>query len=142
MQRGSTWRSLIDVKDVDVHYQTIYKRFKKLGRQGIMKIIWDKLLATYSELMLSIDRKHFGAVFLDSSMIYNSMGIETTGKNHYDRNRLGTKVSAIVDVNKVPISLSFYPANQHDSTTTLQSVEEIGCKIKPDRRYKNKHHCR
>ena len=46
-------------------------------------------------------------------------------------------MSAIVDVNKVPISLSFYPANQHDSTTTLQSVEEIGCKIKPDRRYKN-----
>jgi hypothetical protein len=69
---------------------------------------------------MAIDSKHFGAIFLDSSMIYNALGVETTGKNHYDRNRLGTKVSAIVDKNKVPLSLTFYPANQHDPTTTLQ----------------------
>jgi hypothetical protein len=102
LQRGTTWRNLGDLKDVNVHYQTVYKRFKKLGRKGIMKSMWDRLLETYSEVMMAIDSKHFGAIFLDSSMIYNALGVETTGKNHYDRNRLGTKVSAIVDKNKVP----------------------------------------
>ena len=71
-------------------------------KEGIMKSMWDRLLETYSEVMMAIDSKHFGAIFLDSSMIYNALGVETTGKNHYDRNRLGTKVSAIVDKNKVP----------------------------------------
>ncbi len=101
-----------------------------------MKSMWDRLLETYSEVMMAIVSKHFGAIFLDSSMIYNQPGVcklrcilrcelfhivtlsndgdrnwhspvcttlwvETTGKNHYDRNRMGTKVSAIVDKNKV-----------------------------------------
>jgi hypothetical protein len=47
LQRGTTWRNLGDLKGVDVHYQTVYKRFKKLGRQGFMKNMWDRLLETY-----------------------------------------------------------------------------------------------
>ena len=67
-------------------------------------------------------------------MINNIHGRDCVGKNHYDRNRLGTKMSCIVDRNRIPLSITFYRANYNDSLTTISSVNSMNCPIKKDRR--------
>ena len=131
------WKYLSELKFVNVHYQTVYKRYEQLVRRGVIKRVWVMVLNCYSEFMLSQNPKWFEIMSLDATMVNNITGSETVGKNHYDRYRLGTKMSAIVDQNRIPVSLTFYPANRHDARTTILSVNAIECRIKLDRRFKN-----
>ena len=134
---GCGWKYLSELKFVDVHYQTVYKRFEQLVRRKVISKVWSSILNCYSDFMLEKNPKWFEILAIDTSMFNNISGCETVGKNHYDRCRLGTKMSAVVDEARVPVSLSFYAANIHDSLTTLPSIDAIGCKIKLDNRYKN-----
>ncbi len=67
-------------------------------------------------------------------MIKNYKGIDCKGRNHYDRNRQATKISIICDQNKVPVSVSFYGANIHDTKTIDESIKNINQNIFTDKR--------
>jgi len=112
------------------HFSTIYKRFKLWTTESIFLDLWKQLIIDYQNNMLKTDSKCFRNLFIDSTMIKNIHGCDCVGKNHFDRNRLATKVSLVVDKQSVPLSCSFYPANQHDATTIDSSINNIIGRIK------------
>jgi hypothetical protein len=112
------------------HFSTIYKRFRLWTTEDIFLNLWKELIINYQNNILKTDSKWFKTMFIDSTMIKNVQGYDCLGKNHFDRNRLATKVSLIVDKESVPLSCSFYPANEHDVTTIDNSINNIIGQIK------------
>ena len=76
-------------------------------------------------------------MFIDTTMIKNVGGVDGLGKNGSDRGRLATKMGAIVDQDAVPVCAAFFPANQNDVTTTVDTVCSIPCNLRDDRRRKH-----
>lgn len=130
LKTGIQWNQL----NVKCHYTTIYKKFIDWSNKGIFKISWEQLNNIYVTKKLNQDHKWFKNLLIDSSMIKNYKGIDCIGKNHYDRNRKATKLSIICDQNKVPISVSFYGANIHDTKTIEESIKNINQNIFVDKR--------
>lgn len=89
----------------------------------------------YVTLKLTISKSWFQVLFIDSSMIKNLNGIDCKGRNHFDRNRFGTKVSMLCDHNNIPITAVFYPANVNDAITIEDTLGSIVHNILPDKRY-------
>jgi len=112
------------------HYSTVYKRFKQWTTEHVFFNLWKQLVIDYQDKMLKIDSQWFKNLIIDSSMIKNIQGSDCIGKNHFDRNRLATKVSLIIDKQSIPLSCSFYPANQHDATTIDSSIKNVIGRIK------------
>ncbi len=69
-------------------------------------------------------------IYIDSTQVKNINGQDCVGPNPTDRGRLGTKVSVICDDDEVP----FYGANVLDARTTLETVENVVCPLRIDRR--------
>lgn len=126
------------------HFTTIYKRFKYWVTNGVFEALWKELTRNYISNRLKQNASYFKVLFIDSTMIKNIHGSDLLGKNHFDRNRLATKMlvypsasAAICDKNKVPLSVSFYPANNHDALTIETSLEAIPCAIHRNKRYRS-----
>jgi transposase len=129
---GRPWYSL---GTTHCHFSTVYKRFRNWSENDKFLEIWQDLIKEYQNDKLGLDSKWFQNLLIDSTMIKNYSGVDCLGRNHYaarkrasrraDRYRLATKVSIICDHHNVPISCSFYPANQNDTTTINKSVEQI-----------------
>ena len=134
---GLTYRAVAKFVLPGIHYSSLAKRANLWAAKGVFEKVWANLVLEYSEEQLSKDKESFRNIFIDSTMIRNDLGIDGLGRNPSDRGRPATKLSVIVDQNKVPISGTFYGANQHDSTTTLESVEAIQCFLKCDERMSN-----
>ena len=131
LKAGMPWRSILQQ---NASYHTYYKRFNRWMCLGVFKRVWSYMLEYYSNRKLETDHKWFKELFIDSTMIKNIGGVDGLGKNPSDRGRMATKLSVICDWDEVPISCSFYPANQNDITTVMQTVDKIACKIKQDNR--------
>lgn len=63
-------------------------------------------------------------------MIKNFKGIDMVGKNHYDRNRLGNKITLVISDNAIPIGISLATANVNDQTQIFPVLHNIDVKIK------------
>lgn len=113
---------------------TIYRRFRIWSNAGIFKLAWKTLLGMYSKKKLKKNVGWFKNIYIDSTQVKNINGQDCVGPNPTDRGRLGTKVSVICDNDQVPIACIFYGANVSDARTTLETVENIGCPLRKDRR--------
>jgi putative transposase len=118
-------------------FHAVYKRFRRWKELGAFEKIWIHVVNEYSDQQLINDVNWFKTLFIDSTMIKNVGGCDELGKNPSDRGRLATKMSIICDVDEIPISCSFYPANKNDILTVEESVEKIACRIKWDGRIVN-----
>ena len=58
-------------------------------------------------------------------MIKNLYGTQLVGPNHYDRNRLGNKITTIVDEQGVPMCCCLSQSNVMDSTLTQPTVDDL-----------------
>ena len=63
-------------------------------------------------------------------MIKNCKGVDLLGKNHYDRNRLGNKISLVVSNNGIPLSISLTTANVHDIHEVIPTLDNLPFKTK------------
>ena len=75
-------------------------------------------------------------------MIKNINGKDNTGRNHYDRNRKGNKITVLVNSIGIPVGIFLSPANIHDSklieTSNNNSVIKMPkTKIVSDKGYIN-----
>jgi putative transposase len=131
LKAGLPWRYLQEPKAT---YHTYFKRFDRWMRLGVFERVWKDLLSYYSSRKLETNYKWFKELFIDTTMVKNIGGCDCLGKNPSDRGRLATKVSVICDWDEVPISCSFFPANQQDITTVVETVDNIACKTKRDGR--------
>ena len=68
-------------------------------------------------------------LFIDSTMIKNINGKDHLGKNHYDRNRKGNKLTVIVNKDGIPISIHLTTANIHDSQLIEDALNNCYIKI-------------
>lgn len=135
LRSGVPWRALPLQKCT---IWAVYKRYKSWIKSGLFKQVWNAILTKYASQRLSQDPKWFKELFIDTTMTKNIAGVDGTGKNPTDRGRLATKQSIIVDYAQIPVSSCFFPANRNDVTTVLESVDNISCNIRKDKRYVNK----
>ena len=131
LKTGAPWSSIKTI----CHFTTIYKRFIEWKSNDVFEIIWKDILNEYTNKQLLKDPKWANIMYIDSTMIKNVLGSDSLGRNHYDRNRWATKQSIICDINKVPLSCSYYGANIHDVKTIEESLQKLTCKYRLDKRY-------
>lgn len=131
LSHGYSWCHL----DCTCHFTSIYKRFRNWINNGIFESLWNQLTESYCSDSLKKDASCFKILFIDSTMIKNINGSDMLGRNHFDRNRLATKMSVVCDQNKVPLSATFYQANNHDASTIESSLEAIPFKIHRNKKY-------
>lgn len=131
LKSGIPWRC---ISKPTATYHTYFKRFCKWMHLGVFEKVCKQLLEEYSIMQLQENCKWFKELYIDSTMIKNVGGCDSLGKNPSDRGRLATKLSVICDNKGVPISSTFFPANQNDITTVLESVAAIACNTKVDGR--------
>ncbi len=67
-------------------------------------------------------------------MVKNDLGQDCIGRNPTDRRRSGSKISVIVDMNRVPLAMTFYGANRNDIKTIEDTLDAIPFTLKKDRR--------
>ena len=134
LKSGIPWRQL-DISSCSYH--TVLKRFKIWMKNGVFEKLWKHFIEKYTLKRLESDPLAFKNIYIDSTMIKNIGGVNCTGKNPSDRGRLATKMSAICDVNMVPLSATFYPANLNDTNTIETSIEKLPGRLKVNNRYSN-----
>ena len=131
----TNWIAL--ASSVNMWHFIISKRFQVWLAKGVFTKAWTQLITMYAEQKMTESRDWFKDIFIDTTMIKNVNGIDGLGKNPTDRGRLATKMSVIVDNAMMPLCCEFFPANQVDCTTAIQTINNIQCSIKPDKRYSN-----
>ena len=134
LNQGVSWKSLEDCM-IDVHYQSIYKRFIQWARHGILEHAWTIYLQQYVSERLSLSVTAFQNLYVDTTMIKNVAGIDVVGGNPTDRARKATKVSVIIDINKIAISRPVaFPANRSDIKTLIPTIDSIPFPLRTDNR--------
>lgn len=124
LKTGIAWRDLI----VPLNWSTYYKMFNKWCKRGIFKLLHQSILSIALKNNL-INSNSLKNLFIDSTMIKNFKDIDLLGKNHYDRNRLGNKITLIVSSNGIPLSISLTTANHNDTTQVIPAIQNIPIKI-------------
>ena len=135
LQTGSPW-SILDKMHLHCSSSTIYKTFNKWCKLGIIEKIWIDVVKTYIQKRLCEDKYAFKNLIIDSTMIRNIQGIDVIGRNYQDKHKYGTKISAICDMNKIPLSFLFYPSNVHDIATINESLDAIPLSTTVNNRFK------
>ena len=122
LRYGIPWRAINCNK---LHYTTYHKFYQKLVKLNIFKITYDILVETYCKK----NPDKIKTLFIDSSMIKNINGKDNTGRNHYDRNRKGNKITVLVNSIGIPISIVLSPANIHDAKLTETVINNSVIKV-------------
>ena len=115
----------------------VYKRYRHWLSLDLFEKAWVELTAVYAHDRLQSDPMWFHDLFIDTTMIKNVGGVDGLGRNPSDRGRLATKMGVVVDNAAIPIALEFFKANRNDVTTTIDTVDQIQCPLRKDRRYKH-----
>jgi transposase len=132
LRSGIAWSDLQDL--ITNHYQTVYQRFASWSKLGALEYAWRTFRSQYVNEHVQ-DVAYFQNLYIDTTTVKNIGGTDCVGRNPTDKGRRGTKMSAIIDIHKVPLSEPLlFPANVHDSKTTISTVESLAVNIRPDKR--------
>jgi len=112
------WRAVTE--DFTIHHTTLFNFFKRMQKAHIFEIAYKIMKLSCPE-----DTNYF----IDSTMIRNMYGRDTVGKNHYDRFRYASKVTAIVNSKGLPTSLHIVEANINDCLLIEPCLENMQLKI-------------
>jgi transposase len=135
IENSMSWKAFHRCIGDKIHYQSVYQRFQKWVKYGVFQYIWKELLQQYASQKLANNPVHFMNLFTDTTMIKSLEGTDCVGRNPTDRGRNGTKVSVIIDENKVAISEPvMFPANTNDIHTLAPTLRSIPFVIRTDRR--------
>ena len=124
LKTGISWRDL----KTPLHWSSYYKKFKIWADSGLFKILHKTMLAVAKQKN-KLTNDHLKTLYIDSTLIKNVKGVDLLGKNHYDRNRKGNKLTLIISSNGLPVSISLTTANRHDLLEVIPAIENIQVKI-------------
>lgn len=135
LRTGMQWES---IGTDEIHYTTIYKRFKLYSDNHIFQKAFEYYLIKLRKKGIylfskKINKAPLGNLSIDTTLIKNIRGIDSLGKNSCDRGRNGVKVSLIVTQSAIPIGITSGPANRHDSKYAVQTIKAVPIKIKNTR---------
>lgn len=108
LKTGISWR---DIRS-KIKWQTLYSHFNILVKNKIFEIAYEELLEKYLRIG-KLEKLKYQSI--DSSFIPNVYGVDCVGRNKYYKNKKGTKLSVIVDINSIPITLSCDNGNINDA---------------------------
>jgi transposase len=117
LKTGISWNDLVGYS---IKGDTARKKFNYWCKNNVFKLLWIILVDIYSYFKLDFEQ-----LFIDGSHIKNLLGNEMTGRNTYDRSRLSTKITYIVDDNGAPVGIDMGAGNTHDIKFLLSTVENI-----------------
>jgi len=124
LKTGISWRDL----NYPLHWSTYYKKFLSWINAGIFHKLHTIILKLATSKKI-INSENLKTLYIDSTMIKNFKGIDLLGKNHYDRNRKGNKITLICSSNGIPISISLTSANTNDQMQVIPALDNITLKI-------------
>ena len=81
-------------------------------KNGLYKEFYKRMLDKYLQKNRTSKLKYQS---IDSSFIQNKFGTGKIGRNKYYKNKKGIKLSSIVDVNGIPLSIFVDSGNIHDA---------------------------
>jgi len=145
LKTGISWRNLNLLQNSTYHYTTIFKFYQKLCSLNIFQKVYYRLLHKYRNIKLKLLGIHeYEHLYIDSTMIKNVNGKDVTGRNHYDRCLLATKLNVIIDSNMIPLAHVTVRANINDSILTESTVAKlhknnINSYLIADKGYINRH---
>ena len=122
LQTGISWRKL----RVPLHWTTYYKFHQQCCQIGFFSLLHTTVICVLEKT----DRIEMKNMYIDSTMIKNIGGVDFLGKNHYDRNRKGNKITVIISENGIPLSMSMTTANVADVKEVLPCFENIQIQVK------------
>jgi transposase len=95
-------------------WQTVYRYFSLWSRQRIFE-------KTFIHLVKFYVKRHglSSELVTDTSFVKNICGRDCLGKSSVDRGRKASKISALVDLYGVPLTMLFHPGNKNDGKTLL-----------------------
>lgn len=139
LRSGSRWRDL-DRKDLPSGV-THWRRLRYWQKQKGIERVWKQLL----KLLLKMDKLNLKSASIDGSLIHSYAFKDTTSYSGHHK-KVGTKISAVVDSNGVPLSKVESIGSENDwimAIPTIESIpDELKWKIKKmlaDKGYDNTH---
>jgi transposase len=101
---------------------TCWRRLEYWNRCGVWRQLHQVLLAK----LQGADKIGWSRAAVESSFARAFGGVEGSGPNPTDRNKLGVKHHSIVDANGIPLEVDATPANVPDVNELLELVDSIG----------------
>ena len=121
LDSGAQWRKL--PKEFPPA-STTHKWHQRLTLDGIYDILYEHMLEDAKDTeMLDL-----GCTFIDGSFIRSKGGHDKVGLSKAGK---GSKIMAIVDANKIPISIHIESANPHESKSVVETIENIPESVGP-----------
>ena len=132
---GSSWRSLsLSIFCNKIKWQSFYYHFDKFAKHNVFECVYNNLLNEYFKVNKSGKLKHLS---IDSSFIKNECS-NNGAFNGYNKKKRLFKLSALVDVNGVPLSAIIKPGNMSDQKLTFINFNNMLVDIIP-KTNNNKH---
>lgn len=105
----------------NLHYSTYFKFYKRLVYKNIFKLAYHIINFLYIKNNYN-DNINF---FIDATNIRNMNGSDKLGINVKDKCKKGNKISVIVYINGIPISIKIVEANKHDIKILYPNINKI-----------------
>ena len=101
-------------------YCTIYKFYKKLVDNKIIKIIYDEVLNIYMK-----SKRNTTNFFMDSTLTINKNGVDCKNFNGQLKKHKTTKTSLITDSAGIIVSIHVCSGSQHDASIIINQIDTL-----------------
>jgi len=103
-----------------INYKVLNNKFNEYNNLGIFKSFYNYLLNNYLKKQCKNKLK---IVSIDSTFIYNKQ-CTNLQRNKYFKNKKGLKISSIVDINGVPLSIFCESGHIHDAKLFDKTIND------------------
>jgi len=111
LKNGYAWRFNEYLK-INIHWNTIYKVFKKLSDNNIFK---NNYISTLKKYIKKGKKNTLKFIHSDTSFIYNRYNSDIVKRNSYCKNKNVVKLSIISNSEGIPLNAKLYSGNINDA---------------------------
>ena len=120
LKTGISWRNLRS----SINWNTLFHHFSRFVKYNIFKTLFTKLRRNHFKT------KNSNIKIIDSSFIPNKYGRNFISRNKFYKNKTGTKISLITDIDGIPLSILVNKGSIHDLSFIKEHVKDCKCIIK------------
>lgn len=118
LKSGVSWRDLRS----EINYNTLYWHFKRFNNCDVFQ-------RAFTICRNRVMKKKLGIIIIDTTIISNKYGRNKVSRNRFHKNKKCTKVSAITDVNGLPLTIIADKGSKHDLKFLNSQVRKIKKKL-------------
>ena len=118
LKSGVSWRDLRS----EINYNTLYWHFKRFNNCDVFQ-------RAFTICRNRVMKKKLGIIIIDTTIISNKYGRNKVSRKRFHKNKKCTKVSAITDVNGLPLTIIADKGSKHDLKFLNSQVRKIKKKL-------------